>query len=225
MPENSTSDALPGGANVSPSDGNNEAVTEIGSGSVAAVLSATLGKVFPTDDAAIKAVKDTFSFVNEAAETKKTVQSLKQQFGVDDAGLKKLMENLASTTTHQPSATSNSSSSELASKVSSLEAKLDESTFYSDNPDLKPYAGLLGELRQTTGKSLSEVAKSDAVKGVIDKAKAHDESEKSRSILQSNPRLGQVQNKLTEARDAVKSGNYSAASAGAISAVIDSMKS
>ena len=38
----------------------------------------------------------------------------------------------------------------------------------------------------------------------MEKAKAHDEAEGSKSVLQSNPRLGVVQDKLTQSKESAK---------------------
>ena len=80
---------------------------------------------------------------------------------------------------------------------------------------------MIGELRDTTGKPIRQVVELPAVKTLVEKARSFDEAERSRSVLHSNPKLGQVRDKLTESREALEKGDVNTAKSGAVGAVLD----
>ena len=183
--DNLTTPSLPDGAPNVPSPGGTVAESEVAS--LKDVLNTALGKDFPSDEAALKAVKDTFNFVG-----KKTEPQVVEKTVVPD---------------------------EITSKLSSLEAQLQETSFYAQNPELNndDFKALV----KLSGKSPSELAGSEDFKTQYDKIKAYNEIEKSKSVLQSNSRLGQVTDKITQAREALQSGNQTVAESNAVSAVIE----
>jgi hypothetical protein len=74
-------------------------------------------------------------------------------------------------------------------------------TFFANNPDLKQFQPVLSALKsQNPDKSFDDLIGMDSVKPIIEKASAYDKQEKTRSVLQSNPRLGAVSDKITQAR-------------------------
>lgn len=115
-----------------------------------------------------------------------------------------------------------------------LQSQLDPSTFaskeelqktrdelyYSKHPELDSYKSLIEDMRKP-GETIDQVVSKDTFKGIFDKVKAHDEMQKSKSVLQSNPRLGQVTDKISQAREALSKGDTNTASKNAISAVLD----
>jgi hypothetical protein len=102
--------------------------------------------------------------------------------------------------------------------------EFEENNFYSKNPEYEPYKKIVNSFRED-GKSLSDTVDSDNFKEVYDKVKSYDETQKSRSVLQSNPRLSSASDKMTQAKEAVKEGNNEKASELAVGAVIDAFES
>lgn len=223
MSEDTTSQALPASA-----DGTLEAVsapsaqaTEQTSPSVKDVLGQVLGKSFKDDATALKSIKDTFDFVGKAGSYQSNIKKLTAKFATDELGVISLMENLANQSTETQVTQPTES---VMGEIQALKQQVEESEFFAERPDLKEHKDLLRELRGSTGKRLSEVAELPSVKSLLEKARAADEMERSKSVLQSNPRLGQVRDKLAEAREAAKSGNDAVAKSAAVSAVLDAFE-
>jgi len=187
-----------------------------------------LGKEYPNDAEARKAVKETFNFVGKAGAYRKNVKILQERLGTDETGVLTHLENLTKTTMAESNTPQAYSSSEQApmtddviSKVRAVEERLDESTFYNEHPELKSHRELLGSLRASTGKSLNEVAEISYVKDVIEKARKHDEAERQKSVLHSNPRMGAVRDNMTQAKEAVAKGDFRVAQGAAMKAVLE----
>lgn len=197
MPEDITPNGLPDGGNQSDADGTaSEGSAELLNLSE---LNQLLGKSFPTKDAALKSIKDTFSYTGQVGQLRAELDRYKAS----------------------GSAAPQADNSEMMSTVKALQEQLEETTFFSERPELKEYQTTLRELRTSTGKSMSELANSEAIKPLFEKALAQDAAAKKRSVLESNPRLGQVRNKFQEAREALKEGNRDGAVETSISAVLD----
>lgn len=183
--DNLTTESLPDEAQNVPSPGGEVAESQVAS--LKDTLNTVLGKEFPSDEAALKAVKDTFNFVG----TKVQPQVVEKPVA-DPA---------------------------LASKVSSLESQLQETMFYAQNPDYNNDD--FKSLVRMSGKAPSELIASEDFKAQYDKIKSYNEIEKSKSVLQSNSRLGQVTDKFTQAKEAVQAGNQQAANEAAVTAVLE----
>ncbi len=190
--ENITSEnSLAGDEGVTSSDGA-EAVEKIVG--IKDVLSEALGKDFKDDETALKAVKDTFSYVGKLGQEKKALEAKLKSAGTNEQA-----------------------TGEITQKIETLEKVLGESQFYADNPEYKPYKNIISKF----GDKPAEAVKSEEFKNVYSKVKAYDDSENTKSVLQSNPRLGKVTDKMTQAREAIKAGNIQSAEASAVSAVLD----
>ena len=156
------------------------------------VLGEALGKEFKDDETALKSVKDTFSYVGGMGQKVKELETeLEKAKGQQTP--------------------------ELTEKVNSLERDLLDVKFYKDNPQYEAHKDLINSL----GSNPEEVIKSDVFKSTYDKLEAHDKTEKSKSVLQSNSRLGKVTDKISKAKEALNAGNQDEAEASAVSAVID----
>ena len=196
MPDDITLNGLPEGGSLSDTGG---AASVSGADSLnLSELNSLLGKNFPTTAAALKSIKDTYSYTGQ-------VGAMRAQ-----------LEALSSAQTAQAP-----QSNELATTVKELQKQLEEQTFLAERPEFKEYLPTLRELRNTTGKSMSELMSSETYKPLFEKVFAQDAAQKKRSVLESNPRLGQVRDKMQEAREANKSGNRSEAVSTAVSAVLD----
>lgn len=190
--------------------------------SIAKTLSSVLGKEFDSDETALKAVKDTFSYVGGVGQYKQTIKQVQENLGLSsEAEVLQHMQELAK---QAPREQTPSNTGVDPSEIAQIKRQLEEVTFYKENPQLEAHKDILSEMRDMSGKSLSELAKSESFKGVLDKATAYDESQKKKSVLESNPRLGQVRDKVSQSRKAADDGDLATAKNLAVQAVIDAME-
>lgn len=152
------------------------------------VLGEQLGKSFKTDEAALKAVKDTFNYVGEYGQIKPLVE---KAGGVQE--LIKQMEELK-----QPEKTEQASPVVDPEKFVSRE-EYDAEKFYGQNPQYNN-----PEVKAILGTKPTEALQNEAVKSAVDKIVSYAEVEKSKSVLETNPRLGQAKDKIGQSRDAIK---------------------
>lgn len=196
MPDDITHDGLPEGGNLSDAGG---AVSVSGSESLnLSEINTLLGKNFPTTAAALKSIKDTYSYTGQ-------VGALRAQL------------EAASAPQVQPA----QANTALESTVKALQAQLDEQTFLAERPDYKDYLPTLRELRNSTGKSLAELTSSEAFKPLFEKSLAQDAAQKKRAVLDPTSRLGQVRDKMQEAKTFLKEGDVNKARETAVSNVLD----
>ena len=213
---------LPGGAVNPPADGNG---TESNVVELKDILNQALGKegekAFKDNETALKSIKDTYTSHSKLGWYKKAVDAVAQAKGFDEKqAVNYIMETL---TQEKPPVVEAPKSQEPAvdpNKFVSRE-EYDREMFFSKNADYEPYKEVMTNLQKATGKSLNEVAAMEPVKALFEKAKAHDATEKTKSVLMSNPRLGAVQDKITQAKTKLTAGDHSGAKADAVAAVID----
>lgn len=176
--------------------------------SIKDILAEELGKEFPSDEAALKAVKDTFSYVGKVGKYRPAIEKLESKYGGEKETIK-FMEEI----------------------IGRDEQKIDESkfisreqyetdTFFAKNSNLEQHRRVIEALRVSTGKPLQEVAELPEFKGLVEKASAYDKFEESKSVLRSNPRLGQVSDKISQAREALSKGDTNTAQDAAVAAVL-----
>jgi len=196
-------------------EGGGEADKSQGDVSLKDKLGEALGKKFPDDETALKAVKDTFNFVGEIGnikELKSAMNQLQKVFNTDQKGVIKRIDEIVKT-----GGTGKIDPNQFVAKDD-----FDRSNFYLNNPDYKPYSRLVETyVKANPGKSREEIVEMDEFKEDFGKIKAHDEAEKSKSVLKSSPRLGKVTDKISEAREHQNKGNQEAAERSAVDAVID----
>ena len=178
--------------------------------SIKDVLSKTLGRQFASDEAALKAVKDTFSYVG-----------MKPQDAVKKMATDPLFANDIKNLFSDGSAPENKPSVPTGNGEFVSKAQYEEDMFFSKKPEYDEYRDLLRGLASANGQSLAEAANSDSFKKVFEKAQAYDTVQKSKSVLETNPRLGHVTDKLSKAQELAAAGNHSAASDNAVAAVLD----
>lgn len=182
--ENTTSFGLPGDTHVIPSDPN-EAVGNVPAGSsanaAASVVEAMtltelnqhLGKAFPTKEAALKSIADTFSYVGKKKEDieKEVLARVPTQ---TDPAIVKELENIR------------------------------KDMFYKDNPQ---YADPnVRAIIEKLGSNPSEVTSRPEFQTIFEKVKGYDESQKLKTVLDSNPRLATSRDALGKAVDLKKEG-------------------
>lgn len=179
-------------------------------------LSEATGKRFDNDEAALKSIKDTFSYVGKVGKYQPAIEKLEQQLG----GEEKVLQHL-STIQRSGSTTEKEAASDVMAELNAMKHQLAESNFYSENSEYKEYKDLINSMLPAFENSHEKVVSSDAFKKTYEGLKAGAEAQSAKSVLHSNPRLGQAQNKMEKAREAADKGNYSQAAASAVSAVID----
>lgn len=157
------------------------------------VLSPVFGTTFKSDEDALKSVEHAKNMAGKVGQLEKELAALRQP--------------------SQPQ------SQVIESKLAELENLVKVNQFYQAHPE---YAdSRIQTLISSMGADPAKVVESDAFKIAYGAIKTSDEVEKSKSILQTNPRLGVVKDKMSEAREAVTKGNFSTAGESATKAVIE----
>lgn len=187
------SDSVPGGDDVASSEGVENDSQTVG---LREIMKQATGREYPDDEAAYKSLTETFSYVGKLGQKVKTLEQKLQTTEV------KTPEN-----------------PEVLSKIDSLEKQLRETQFYANHPEYnnEDAKALIREM----GNNPEEVTQKDAFKKAYSAIQANAEIEKSKSVLVSNPRLGQATDAISKARDLAKEGKQSQASDMAVKAVME----
>lgn len=94
--------------------------------------------------------------------------------------------------------------------------------FYSKNPELVPYKDIIDSRASVLKVSVQDAVEKDPIlKDTLSKLHGYDDTENAKSVLMSNPRLGQITDKLQVAHDALAKGDHQAAEKSAVDAVMD----
>ena len=201
-----------GGGEAIPKEGGEETGDSPGA-SIKDQLGKALGKEFPDDETALKAVKDTFSYVGklknlESLDT--AMDQLQKVLGTDQRGVIEKVEEITKTSVQEKSG-------EFVPR-----AEFDKTNFYSQKPEYAPYKKLVETFKKANPEqSREEIVESDDFKEDFAKIKAHDESETSKSVLKSSPRLGGAIDKMSQARESLDKGKHVEAGDKAVEAVLD----
>lgn len=145
-------------------------------------------------------------------------QATGRDYKSDEEALAGIKETYKFATTRAPQQQSVPADS---AALEALRQRVEISDFYAENPDMKTHKDLIETFAVAKGLSRDEVIKNEEFKGLVGKLKIADEVQSSKSVLESNPRLGLVRNKIDEAREALKSGNVGAARSAAIGSVLE----
>lgn len=169
----------PGGKGTSPEAPETTPNSEVAS--IKDVIGETLGKTFDTDEAALKSIKDTQTYVGKKVDAVKPVE-----------------------TPTEPVETEKVPAKEFVSKD-----EYNRDLFFAQNPDynkpeLKP---VIESLVKTTGEPIEEVIKSETVKAILEKVTAHDKDAEAKSVLTSGNKLGTVTDKGQEAMETLAKVN------------------
>jgi|ERR1035437_1249056 hypothetical protein len=92
--------------------------------------------------------------------------------------------------------------------------------FYSKNPQYDTPE--LREVISKIGENPADVVNGASFKVIFDKTSGYDKIQKTKTVLESNPRIGQVRNKMSEAKEAAKGRDYTNANKKAVAAVLES---
>lgn len=208
--------------NVPAGDGNKETALEVKSEDSAPlheVLNEALGTTFKSPEDAVKGLKETQNYVGKAGKYSKAVQAVMDTKGLSEDGAVKFIMDTVNNTEVKTEA-----QAEDTSKFVSRE-EFDKTMFYKDNPQLAPFSNVINAVAAQTGKTLADAAKDESVKTLIDAKNAQDDSEKSKSALTSNGRLGEVSDKMTQAQESLKAGDWNSAKNSAVAAVLEATES
>jgi len=110
-------------------------------------------------------------------------------------------------------------SPDLEQKLAALESTLKQQTFYAEHPEFNtPEAkALIADM----GGDAATVVEKASFKTAFEAIKVRNDIDKSKSILHTNPRLGNVQDAMSKASEAVKAGNLESGYQAATMAVLD----
>lgn len=180
-----------------------------------------LGKEFPDDKTAIKSVQDTFSAVGKTGKFQKAVEAVMSARGLDEETAVKLITSELGV---KKETSGNDNQTKVDDKNFVSREEFDESNFYSEHSDMKPYKNLIETFKKANpGKTRTEILELPDFKDLFDKIKAQDEG-KQKSILHSNPRVGKGADKMTQAQDSLKSGDQKGAEDLAVKSVTESFE-
>ncbi len=217
MQEDKHSDSNTGAdaTNVPAPDGNETASEVVESKELHEVLNEQLGTTYKTPEDALSGLKELRSYAGKAGKYEKAVAAVMQAKSLtEDQAVNYIMEN-----TNSPAPQAQPVPEVPEDVVTRKE--LEEIRFYDKNPDLEPFKTVINAVAEKTGKPLAEAVTLPEIKILLEAKSANDQAEKSKSVLVSNPRIGQVQDKLAKAQEARNQGNLEAGAALATEAVIE----
>jgi hypothetical protein len=139
-------------------------------------LNKGLGKDFKDKDTALKSLKDTQSYVAQVGTLKSQIEKLQSQ----------------------------SSSPQASGEIADLKAQLNNiqtENFFERNAPLKAIRTTVEAFTKAQGKTLQEVAELPEIKELLVKVSGFEQSQKMRTVLESNPRLASMQDKMTKAQE------------------------
>ena len=187
----------------------NTADDQLPVGSVAQTLGKALGKNFPDDATALKAVRDTFNYVGSAGKAMKAIEKL----GLNPD---KVLSGEAEVKAQVPTSTPQVDPSKFVDRETYL-----RDTFYSKNPQYASSQRIIDSYAQVNGISHEEAVKSQDLAPLFEKVHGYDDIQSKKSVLESNPRLGAITDKVHKARELKQAGDYTQAGDVATSAVLD----
>lgn len=158
------------------------------------IVKQATGRDYPTDEQALEGIKNTYKMVGAVGKPQQTTTP--QNPSVPPELIAKLEE------------------------IDTLKTTLQETKFYQEHPEYNTSEAK--QLISALGKNPEEVIKQEVFKNAFEAIQAR-KSENTKSVAMSNPRLGAINDKITQARELAKSGNTGAAADAAVDAVIDLM--
>ena len=162
--------------------------------------------------------KETVSSVeSEALSLKKLNEYLGKTYKDPESALKSIKDTFSyvgKKVEAKPAETSNNT--DVAKQLKEMRDEL----FYSKNPQYESYRKTIAAM----GESPAEVVAREEFKSVFEKATNYDKIQKSKTVLESNPRMGTVRSKQQEARAAVANRDYNSANKMAVDSVIEGLE-
>lgn len=193
-------EAVPEGVDVASAEGDAEEVqsAEESTNSLSLEdINKMTGRNYKSLENAQKAVKETFAKVGEFGNFKDSMEALKAQLNTDEQGVIKYMSEQA----QNPQPEENNASKESDANFLSRE-EYERERFFDKNPDYaKPeIQDYILSKAKADGVSPSEVVEQDSFKALFSKVNTAEEYENSRTVLESNPRLGATKDSMSEAQ-------------------------
>lgn len=199
-PNNNNQVNLPEGPQLSPAGGS----AAVGGQSPQEILvplselNKGLGKDFKDKDSALKSLRDTQTYVAEVGTLKSQLQRFQQS-------------------------TSPAAAGEVAELRAQMES-LQRDSFFDRNPQFKPIRSVVETFSKANAKALNEVVELPEIKELSEKVSGFEQSQKMRTVLESNPRLASSTDKIGKAQALVATRsrrNIEEAGQQAVSAVMD----
>lgn len=158
-----------------------------------------------------------------------TLEQLNERLGTKYPDMGKALEGLKETRNYVGKAgTVEKENEELKKALSGnsgdfiTKAQYEQDMFYSKHSDLEPYKDIINARAKELNIRPADAVENDpSLKQTLEKLRGFDKTEGAKSVLMSNQRLGQVDDKMSKAHEAVKSGDYRTASSNAVGAVMD----
>ncbi len=98
----------------------------------------------------------------------------------------------------------------------------EQDVFYSRNADLEPYKDIINaRAKDLNVRPADAVANDASLKLTLEKLRGYDKTESAKSVLMTNPRLGQVTDNMQKAQEASAKGDFRTAEASAVKAVTE----
>lgn len=147
---------------------------------------------------------------NESKAEGLSLEEINKQFGKTFPDLPTALKSLKDTVSYAgkrkedmekeifASIAQNNSNDELKKELESIRKDM----FYKDNPDYAP----LRKIIENMGNNPSEVTSRPEFKEIFEKVKGYDNSQKLRTVLESNPRLAASKDNLSKAADLKRQG-------------------
>lgn len=154
-------------------------------------LNEKLGTQYPDMDKALAGLKETKNYVGKAGTVEKENQALK--------------------------AALNGQGGDFITKD-----QYEQDMFYSKNSDLEPYKDIINARAKELNLRPADAVENDAsLKQTLEKLRGFDKTEGAKSVLMSNQRLGQSDDKMEKAKEAAKTGDFRNAESNAVGAVME----
>lgn len=180
------------------------------------LVNSELGLNYPDDRAALQGLKETRSYVGKVGQILPYFDRAREQ-GIPTSKLLEAMDNIVN---GQPAPQQAPAAPDTDRFVTKDE--LNRQLFYKDHTEYQPYQPIIDAMAATQGKRPDEVVQDAAFKSVFEQAQGFKEAEKSKSVLQTNSRLGAAADTMTKAAEALKTGDIASAQMHALDAVMDS---
>lgn len=150
-----------------------------------------------------------------------TLVELNTLLGKDFKDKDSALKSLKDTQTYAATTATEKANLEARLKNSSTDSerlkKIETDLFYTNNPEYKPYRDTL----EAMGGNPEETVQKDAFKRIFADLSEFEKDKQKKSVLVSNPRIGQAKTRMDEAKDLSARGRQAEAGALATAAVLD----
>lgn len=188
-------------------------------------LNELLGRDYKDVDTALNAVKETYSFVGKRDELRQGLEDVMKATGADESKILESLQSLMSQSEETKTQEPKGAEFDPDALRAELNAQYQEDRFFDKNPEFEAIKDYVKPLKQQEGfKNMSwdEFAQTDQAKKLVETFSGFEQANNKKSVVESNPRLGAISDKMSKAREALSQDDLTAAKSNAIGAVIDS---